>query len=53
MEWPSINTYANTSTSTSTNTNTHTKCTGIDVDWEYPVCCGLNSNEVDPDDWAN
>lgn len=26
---------------------------GIDVDWEYPVCCGLSSNEVDPADWAN
>ena len=25
---------------------------GIDVDWEYPVCCGLDSNEVAPDDWA-
>lgn len=24
---------------------------GIDVDWEYPVCCGLASNQVDPGDW--
>ena len=26
---------------------------GIDVDWEYPVCCGVSSNEVDPTDWDN
>lgn len=26
---------------------------GIDVDWEYPVCCGLGSNEYDPADWDN
>ena len=26
---------------------------GIDVDWEYPVCCGVATNEVDPDDWSN
>ena len=27
--------------------------TGIDLDWEYPVCCGLSTNEYQPDDWAN
>ena len=26
---------------------------GIDVDWEYPVCCGEAGNEIDPADWDN
>lgn len=26
---------------------------GIDVDWEYPECCGLATNEVDQDDWSH
>jgi len=26
---------------------------GIDVDWEYPVCCGLGGNSVDASDWDN
>ena len=26
---------------------------GLDLDWEYPVCCGLDSNGVDPADWEN
>ena len=26
---------------------------GIDVDWEYPVCCGEAGNQIDPADWDN
>jgi GH18 family chitinase len=26
---------------------------GIDVDWEYPVCCGASGNEENPSDWSN
>ena len=26
---------------------------GLDLDWEYPVCCGLSSNGVHADDWTN
>ncbi len=26
---------------------------GVDIDWEYPVCCGLPSNKYRPEDKAN
>lgn len=26
---------------------------GIDVDWEYPACCGLDTNSYDSNDWDN
>ena len=26
---------------------------GVDIDWEYPVCCGLNGNAYRPEDRGN
>ena len=26
---------------------------GLDLDWEHPVCCGMQGNGVHPNDWAN